>query len=62
MLIFLLGLVVYIGIEQVLHLGGPDSPGLVLPHAGLGLSLAALLAEGAMTAFAAARRHRPSRA
>lgn len=58
LLIFLLGLLVCVGIERMLDLGGPDSPGLVLPYVGLGLAIAAVLAECTTVAIKTARRHR----
>jgi hypothetical protein len=41
----LLGLAFFVGIGFVMDLGGPDSPGLLIPFFGLVLSAGAILAE-----------------
>jgi hypothetical protein len=58
---FLLGLVFFAGIGSVTELGGPDSPGLILPFWGLCLSVAAAIAEAATRIFRAGRRIRAGR-
>ena len=55
---FILGLVFFLGIGFVMNLGGPDSPGLIIPFWGLCLSLAALLAELLSRAIKVVRRRR----
>lgn len=55
---FLLGLAFFFAADAFMDLGGPDSPGLVLPFFGLALSAAALIAEAAARLFRAARRRR----
>jgi hypothetical protein len=42
---FLLGLAFCLGIGFVMDLGGPDSPGLIIPFFGLVLSAGAIIAE-----------------
>jgi hypothetical protein len=42
---FLIGLVFFFGIGFVMELGGPDSPGLIIPFLGLAISAGALLSE-----------------
>jgi hypothetical protein len=53
---FILGLIFFAGIGSLMDLGGPDSPGLAIPFAGLCLSTAAALAELFARAFGIARR------
>ena len=55
---FLFGIAIFIGVEHVMELGGPDSPGLVLPFVGLAISLGSVLAELAVRLFHAVRRSR----
>jgi hypothetical protein len=55
---FLLGLIFGFGIGYVMELGGPDSPGLIIPFFGFALSLSAMLAELIAFAWQAVRRRR----
>jgi hypothetical protein len=45
-MILVLALIFGFGIGYVMDLGGPDSPGLLLPFFGFAFALGALLAEG----------------
>ncbi|HEX9931983.1 MAG TPA: hypothetical protein VGB08_04000 [Allosphingosinicella sp.] len=58
---FVLGLIFFAGIGSVMTLGGPDSPGLIIPFFGLCLSLAAAIAEAVVRIARAARRLRERR-
>lgn len=53
---FILGLVFCFGIGAVMELGGPDSPGLIIPFFGLCLAIAAMLAEAVARLFALIRK------
>ena len=43
--LLLVGLIVGVGLEWVVNLGGPDSPALIIPLTAFGLSAGALLVE-----------------
>jgi len=57
-MIFVLALVFGFGISFVMELGGPDSPGLILPFLGFAVAISAVLAEG--VALAVKRIWRPT--
>ena len=46
LMITILGIIFGFGIGLVMQLGGPDSPGLILPFLGFAVALSAALAEG----------------
>src|SRR3954466_4257844 len=57
----LLGLAFCFGIGWVMELGGPDSPGLIIPFYGLAVAVAALIAEGLARLARAVRKRRDRR-
>ena len=57
---FLMGLTFFFGIGFVMNLGGPDSPGLIIPFFGLALSAGALLSEAIVRLWKFSKKRTPA--
>jgi len=63
-MIFVLALIFGFGIGLAMDLGGPDSPGLVLPFLGFAIAISAVMSEGVALSIKTIRRrvlHRQAR-